>query len=81
MLATVSDVDALPEPPSVVAEARPLRCYRVKEVAELLQVSPDTVRKEMTTGVLGHIVVGDRAHRIPHSALEARLRLAAREIE
>ena len=47
----------------------------------MLQVSPDTVRKEMATGVLGYIVVGDRAHRVPHSALEARLRLAAREIE
>ena len=51
----------------------PLRCYTVDEVAARMQVHPDTVRKEIRTGVLQTIRVGDRGVRIPHGALEARL--------
>ncbi|MCY4416248.1 MAG: helix-turn-helix domain-containing protein [Chloroflexi bacterium] len=51
----------------------PLRCYTVDEVAARMQVHPDTVRKEIRTGVLQTIRVGDRGVRIPHSALEIRL--------
>ena len=51
----------------------PLRCYTVKQVAERMGVSPDTVRSEMETGALGSITVGQRAKRIPHEAFEHRL--------
>ena len=51
----------------------PLRCYTVDEVAARMQVHPDTVRKEIRTGILKTIRVGDRGVRIPHGALEARL--------
>ena len=60
------------ERPAVV-EVHPLQCYTVREVAHLLGVSQDTVRAEMKTGVLRYVVVGERAHRIPHAALEWRL--------
>ena len=56
-----------------VAEVHPLQCYTVREVAHLLGVSTDTVRTEMRSGVLRYVVVGERAHRIPHAALERRL--------
>ena len=51
----------------------PLRCYTVDEVAARMQVHPDTVRKEIRTGILKTIRVGDRGVRIPRDALEARL--------
>ena len=51
----------------------PLRCYTVKETANRMSVSPDTVRSEMDSGALGYIIVGQRARRIPHQALEERL--------
>ncbi len=51
----------------------PLRCYTVAEVAALMGVSADTVRAEMKSGTLEHVVVGARAHRIPRAALERRL--------
>ena len=50
-----------------------LRCYTVKQVAQRLNVSPDTVRSEIETGSLGSITVGQRAKRIPQEALEERL--------
>ena len=56
-----------------VAEVHPLQCYTVREVAHLWGVSTDTVRTEMRSGVLRYVVVGERAHRIPHAALERRL--------
>ena len=40
-----------------VADTHPLRCYTVREVAALLQVSEDTVRKEMATGALHYLYV------------------------
>ena len=49
-----------------------LRCFTVDEVAARMQVHPDTVRKEIREGALQHIVVGDRAIRVPHNALEER---------
>ncbi len=58
-----------------VADTHPLRCYTVREVAALLQVSEDTVRKEMATGALHYLVVGERAMRIPHAALQRRVSL------
>ncbi len=69
------EVDALAESenPPLGADAHPLRCYTVREVAGLLGVSEDTVRKELATGALRHIVVGERTWRIPHSALEWRV--------
>ena len=51
-----------------VADVHPLRCYTVREVAALLQVSEDTVRKEMSTGALRYIVVGARASHPPRRA-------------
>ena len=51
----------------------PLRCYKVNEVAARMGVSPDTVRSEMDSGALGYIIVGQRARRIPHQALDERL--------
>ena len=50
-----------------------LRCLTVKEVAELLRVSEDTVRAEMDSGPLGSIIIGQRVRRIPREALEQRL--------
>jgi len=54
-------------------EPDPLHCLTVKQVAELLQVSPDTVRAEMDSGALGSITFGQRVKRIPREALERRL--------
>ena len=54
-------------------EVDPLRCFTVKEVARLLQVSEDTIRAEMDSGVLGSITIGQRVKRVPVSALEQRL--------
>ena len=51
----------------------PLHCYNIDEVAARMKVHPDTVRKEVRTGVLNTIRVGDCGVRIPHSALEIRL--------
>ena len=51
----------------------PWRCYKVNEVADRMGVGPDTVRSEMDSGALGHIIVGQRLRRIPHQALEERL--------
>ena len=51
----------------------PLHCYTVAEAAALLQVSPDTVRKEVKAGTLHHVVLGERALRIPRYAIEDRL--------
>ena len=56
-----------------VADPHPLQCYTVREVAHLLGVSQDTVRAEMRSGALRYVVVGERAHRIPHTALAWRL--------
>ena len=56
-----------------LADVHPLRCYTVREAANLLAVSEDTVRKEMSTGALRYIVVGERAMRIPHGALAWRV--------
>ena len=55
------------------ADLDPLRCYTVAEVAALMGVSADTVRAEMKSGTLEHVVIGARAHRIPRAALERRL--------
>ena len=51
----------------------PLRCFTVREVAERMKVHEGTVRKEMEQGILGWILVGERARRIPEQALEERL--------
>ena len=53
----------------------PLRCYTVAGAAALMGVSPDTVRGEIKSGDLAHVVIGARAHRIPRWALEQRLLL------
>ena len=58
---------------AAAAPLEPLRCYTVGEVAAILQVSEDTVRKEIRTGALAHVLLGDRVIRIPRCALEARL--------
>ena len=58
-----------------LGDTHPLRCYTVREVAALLGVSTDTVRKEMDRGALGYIVVGERAMRIPHAELQRRVTL------
>ena len=81
MLATLESALGLPEGElqrNVVVVALqsiddPLRCYTVDEVAARMRVHPDTVRKEIRTGILKTIRVGDRGVRIPHTALEARL--------
>ena len=51
----------------------PLRCYTVAEAASILQVSQDTVRKEIRSRLLHHVVLGERALRIPRYAIEDRL--------
>ena len=51
----------------------PLRCFTVKEVAALLQVSEDTVRAEIESGALGSVTIGLRVKRVPRAALEKRL--------
>ena len=43
----------------------PLRCYTVAEASSILGVSQDTVRKEVKEGALAHVVLGERALRIP----------------
>lgn len=55
------------------AATHPCQCYSVAEVAKILKVSSDTVRKELKDGTLRHIVIGDRVQRIPLSALEQRV--------
>ena len=57
----------------VGAVAVHLRCFTIEEVATRMQVHPDTVRKEINTGRLRHIRVGDRGIRIPYCALAERL--------
>ena len=47
-----------------------LRAFTVAQAAQLLQVSDDTVRREIARGHLGHVVIGERLQRIPWSALE-----------
>ena len=51
----------------------PLRCYSVAEAAGILQVSADTVRHELKSGALHHVVLGHRVQRIPRYAIEDRL--------
>lgn len=57
----------------VGAKKDPLTCLTVKEVAARMQVSEDTVRKEMELGMLHCITVGQRVKRIPWAALQQRL--------
>lgn len=54
-------------------EDDPLRCFRVRDVAQILQVSEDTVRAEMDSGSLGSVTFGQRVKRVPREALEQRL--------
>ena len=42
-------------------------------MARILRISADTVRKETKEGLLAHVVLGERALRIPRSALARRL--------
>ena len=56
----------------------PLRCYTVAEAAALLGIGADTVRKEIKGGSIAHVVLGERATRIPRWALEKRLSAAGR---
>ena len=56
----------------------PLRCYTVADVARILQVSQDTVRKEIKAGLISHVMLGERALRIPRAALEQRLSMTRR---
>ena len=51
----------------------PYQCYTVAEVARILRISADTVRKEIREGLLAHVVLGERALRIPRRALARRL--------
>ena len=53
----------------------PLHCFTIDEVAVRMRVHPDTVRKEIRSGRLPHIIVGDRGIRIPYVALAERLSL------
>ena len=45
-------------------------CLRVKEAAELLAVSEQTVRKLVKSGALQSVRIGRRGVRIPRSAVE-----------
>ena len=47
-----------------------LRAFTILQVAQRLQISDDTVRREMNRGRLGFVVIGERLQRIPWSALE-----------
>ena len=47
-----------------------LRAFTIAQVASRLQISDDTVRREMSRGRLGFVVIGERLQRIPWSALE-----------
>lgn len=77
-LATVTDIPvdelasrASPAQPNAAID--PYQCYTVAEAARLLGVGPDTVRKELKQGTLEHVVLGERALRIPRRALARRL--------
>lgn len=59
----------------IAGDAAHLRCFTIAEVARRTRTHPDTVRKELRTGRLGYIVLGDRGTRIPYRALEERLSL------
>lgn len=50
-----------------------LLAFTINQVAERLQVSDDTVRREMARGRLGYVTLGERTVRIPWSALEELL--------
>ena len=45
-------------------------CLRVKEAAEVLAVSEQTVRKLVKSGALQSVRIGRRGVRIPRSAVE-----------
>ena len=51
----------------------PLQCLKVKDVAQLLQVSQDTVRSAIEAGSLPSFVVGQRNVRVSRMALEQHL--------
>ena len=51
----------------------PLQCLTVKDVANLLQVSKDTVRSAIDDGSLPSFIVGQRNVRVPRLALEQHL--------
>ena len=51
----------------------PLQCLRVKDVAQLLQVSQETVRSAIEAGSLPSFVVGQRNVRVSRMALEQHL--------
>lgn len=55
------------------ASPDPLQCLKVKDVANLLQVSQDTVRAAIEAGSLPSFVVGQRNVRVSRMALEQHL--------
>ena len=72
-LATGLDQGHLQEAAAAWSPPHQLRAFTVAQAAQLLQVSDDTVRREMSRGRLGHVVIGERLQRIPWSALEELL--------
>ena len=69
-LATGLDQDQLQHAAAAWSPPHQLRAFTVAQAAQLLQVSDDTVRREIARGRLGHVVIGERLQRIPWSALE-----------
>ena len=69
-LATGLDHDQLQQAAAAWSPPHQLRAFTVAQAAHLLQVSEDTVRREIVRGRLGHVVIGERLQRIPWSALE-----------
>ena len=69
----VEDLQTEAQAADVGVSTDPLRCYTVAEAALIMHVSQDTVRKEAREGTLAHVILGERALRIPRLALERRL--------
>ena len=69
-LATGLDQEQLQQAAAAWSPPHQLRAFTVAQAAQLLQISDDTVRREMSRGRLGFVVISERLQRIPWSALE-----------
>ena len=72
--APVEDLQRAADTKTSITPIDPLHCYTVAEAARLLGIGPDTLRKEIRAGTLGHVLLGENATRVPRWAIEERQR-------